>query len=95
MTSSPISRVPRDRTMNIRLSQSQKNLIDRAANCLGKNRSDFLLEVACREAENVLLDRAYIAVSDETFDNFCQMLDQPPQPSPGLLKLMQIKAPWS
>jgi uncharacterized protein (DUF1778 family) len=88
------SRTPRDSTMNIRLNQSQRDLIDRAASCLGKNRSDFVLETAYREAEQVLLDRAYITVGEETFNNFCQMLDNPPQPSEALSKLMQVKAPW-
>jgi uncharacterized protein (DUF1778 family) len=53
------------------------------------------LEIACREADRVLLDQAYIAVSEETFANFCQILDSPPEPSEGLLKLMRVKAPWA
>jgi len=34
----------------LRASQRQKALIDRAADALGRNRSDFMLEAACREA---------------------------------------------
>jgi uncharacterized protein (DUF1778 family) len=93
--SSSVSRSPRDSSMNIRLNHHQRDAIDRAARYLGKNRSDFVLEIACREAEHVLLDRAYIAVSEETFENFCQMLDSPPEPSEGLRKLMRVKAPWA
>ena len=48
-----------------------------------------------REAEHVLLDRAYIAVGEETFDLLCQLLDAPPEPSEGLRKLMRVKAPWA
>jgi uncharacterized protein (DUF1778 family) len=95
MSSDSVSRSLRDSSMNIRIDRRARNLIDRAASCLGKNRSDFVLEIACREAENVLLDRAYIAVGEETFTNFCQMLDNPPSPSEGLLKLMKKKAPWA
>lgn len=56
--------------------------------------SSPVLEIACREAEHVLLDRAYIAVGEVTFANFCQMLDSPPASAEGLRKLMQV-APWA
>jgi uncharacterized protein (DUF1778 family) len=81
--------------MNIRLNHQQRDAIDRAASYLGKNRSDLVLEVACREAEHVLLDRVYIAVGEETFANLCQLLDSPPEPSEGLRKLIRMKAPWA
>jgi uncharacterized protein (DUF1778 family) len=95
MSSSSVSRSPRDSSMNIRLNHQQRDAIDRAASYLGKNRSDFVLEIACREAEHVLLDRAYIAVGEETFDRLCQLLDAPPEPNEGLRKLMRLKAPWA
>lgn len=94
MSLSQPTRPLRDSTINIRLNRQQRNTIDRAAQTLGKNRSDFVLEIACREAENVLLDQAYIAVNEDTFQTLCQLLDNPPAPSPGLRKLMAAKAPW-
>ena len=39
----------RDVTINLRANRSQRAVIDRAAETLGKNRSDFMLEAACRE----------------------------------------------
>ena len=57
----PRTRKTRDETINLRASQRQKSLIDRAADALGRNRSDFMLKTACREAEAVLLDRRYFA----------------------------------
>ena len=92
--SSSVSRAPRDSSMNIHLNHQQRDTLDRAARCLGKNRSDFVLEIAGREAEHVLL-QAYIVVGEETFANFCQMLDAPPAPSESLRKLIQVKAPWA
>ena len=47
----------RGETINLRASRKQKALIDRAADALGRSRSDFMLDTACREAEAVLLDR--------------------------------------
>ena len=44
-------------TINLRADQVRRALIDRAAERLGKNRSEFMLEAACREATSVLLDQ--------------------------------------
>lgn len=85
---------PRGETINLRASRRQKTLIDRAAASLGRSRSDFMLEAACREAEAVLLDRLYFTLSDDAFKRFTAMLDQPPQDNPKLRRLLLTKAPW-
>jgi uncharacterized protein (DUF1778 family) len=84
----------RGETINLRASRRQKLLIDRAAEALGRSRSDFMLSTACREAESVLLDRCYFASSDEAFKRFTSILDNPPKDNPGLRRLLQTKAPW-
>ena len=80
--------------INVRVSRSQKALIDRAANALGRNRSDFMLETACREAESVLLDRRYFNLPEDQFRRFTAMLDRPPANNPRLARLLKSKAPW-
>ena len=84
----------RSETINIRASQKQKGLIDRAAEALGKSRSDFMLETVCREAEAVLLDQRYFALSQDAFKRFAAMLDTPPTSNPKLRRLLQQRAPW-
>ena len=84
----------RGETINLRASQKQKALIDRAAETLGRSRSEFMLETACREAESVLLDRRYFALSDDAFRRFMALLDKPPASNPKLRRLLQAKAPW-
>lgn len=84
----------RSETINLRASQKQKGLIDRAAESLGKSRSDFMLEAACREAETVLLDRRYFALSQDAFKRFTTMLDNPPANNPKLQRLLRTRAPW-
>jgi uncharacterized protein (DUF1778 family) len=84
----------RGETINLRASQRQKTLIDRAAETLGRSRSDFMLETACREAETVLLDRRYFVASEEAFKQFTKMLDRPPASNPKLRRLLRTKAPW-
>ncbi|PYV99389.1 MAG: hypothetical protein DMG89_07800 [Acidobacteria bacterium] len=84
----------RGENINLRVSRGQKSLIDRAAQALGRNRSDFMLETACREAESVLLDRRYFALPEEEFRRFTAMLDKPPASNPRLARLLRTKAPW-
>jgi uncharacterized protein (DUF1778 family) len=84
----------RGETINLRASGQQKHLIDRAAEALGRSRSDFMLSTACREAESVLLDRCYFELSAEAFKRFANLLDHPPKDNPGLRLLLQTKAPW-
>ena len=84
----------RAENINLRVSRSQKALIDRAATALGRNRSDFMLETACREAESVLLDRRYFNLPEDEFRRFTAMLDKPPANNPRLARLLKSKAPW-
>ncbi|HEX4593940.1 MAG TPA: DUF1778 domain-containing protein [Bryobacteraceae bacterium] len=84
----------RGETINLRASQKQKVLIDRAAQALGRSRSDFMLDTACREAESVLLDRRYFALSEHDFKRFSSMLDNPPKDNLKLRRLLQTKPPW-
>src|SRR5437588_10558818 len=87
-------RTGRDAVINLRASQRQKLLIDRAAEALGRSRSDFMLDTACREAESVLLDRRYFTLSADDFKKFAAMLDRPPKDNPRLRRLLQTRAPW-
>ena len=80
--------------INLRAKDSQRNLIDRAAALLGKNRSDFMLEAACREAEHVLLDQCLFMLDQEKYDAFSQALEAPIQDNSALHKLMARKSPW-
>jgi uncharacterized protein (DUF1778 family) len=84
----------RAENINLRVSRSQKALIDRAAEAQGRNRSDFMLDAACREAESVLLDRRYFNLDEDAFRRFTAMLDAPPRSNPRLARLLRTKAPW-
>lgn len=88
------TRQPRDVTINLRANRRQRALIDRAAEALGKNRSDFMLEAACREADAVLLDRRFFLLDDKAYRRFIAILDKPPADNPRLRRLLTTKAPW-
>lgn len=81
-------------TLNIRIKPADRGLIEQAAQTLGKNKTDFILDAARRAAEEALLDRAVIMVSPEVYAEFIARLDAPAQPNDRLRKTMQTAAPW-
>lgn len=88
-------RVPaRREALNLRIQPQVRELIDRAAELAGKNRTDFVLEAARRAAEDTLLDRTLFTVSPKAYRQFLALLDAPPQPNHRLLKSLRTPAPW-
>lgn len=81
-------------TISIRAKTAQRDLIDQAAERLGRSRSDFMLEAACRQAEDVLLDQTYFALDAERFAAFQKMLDKPPAPTDRLRRTLNAPLPW-
>ena len=80
--------------LNIRIKPQIRELIDRAAQLSGKNRTDFVLDAARRAAEDTLLDHTVLTVSPAAYRQFLARLDAPPRPNKRLLKSMQTPAPW-
>ena len=85
----------RDAAINLRALTGQRDLIDHAAQLLGKNRSDFMLEAACDKAQAVVLDQVFFTLDAEKFRQFTELLNAPAAHNPGLERLMAVKAPWS
>jgi uncharacterized protein (DUF1778 family) len=85
----------RDAAINIRARPEQRDIIDEAAQLLGKNRSDFMLEAACDKAQSVLLDQVFFRIDAAKFRQFVKLLDAPPAANPGLERLMAVRPPWS
>jgi uncharacterized protein (DUF1778 family) len=81
--------------VNLRIRLVERNLIDRAADSVGKTRSAFIVEAARRAAEDTLLDRAMLSVSAEAYAEFLKRLEAPPQANARLNRTMQIIPPWS
>ena len=83
----------RDALIHLRVLPAQRDLIDQAASLLGKNRSDFMLEAACERAQSVVLNQVLFGLNLR-FKQFTAMLDAPPNPNPGLERLMVVKPLW-
>ena len=84
----------RREALNLRIKPQVRELIDRAAELAGKNRTDFVLDAARRAAEDTLLDRTVFTVSPKAYREFLVRLDAPPKPNKRLIKSMQTSAPW-
>lgn len=81
-------------SINIRAKTRQRNLIDQAAEKLGRSRSDFMLEAACSKAEDILLDQVFFSVDANIFAKFQTLLDKPLPSTDKLRRLLKTKAPW-
>jgi len=84
----------RDASINLRAHAEQRDLIDQAAQLLGKKRSDFMLEAACEKAQGVMLDQVLFTLNARDFQRFHKLLDAPVAANPGLKRLLATKAPW-
>jgi uncharacterized protein (DUF1778 family) len=80
--------------INIRAARHQRDLIDRAAQVTGKTRTEFMLETACRAAEDALLDQRVFFADEEQYKRFNEALDAPAQSNEMLKALLSRKAPW-
>lgn len=81
-------------SINIRARAQQRDLIDQVAARLGRSRSEFMLEAACRNAEDVLLDQVFFTGDHGTFAEFQALLEQPLPATDKVRRLLQTKAPW-
>ena len=78
----------------MRVEPSQHALLTKAAAVLHKDRSAFILDVACREAENVLLDQRLFYLEDDDFNLFEAALNAPLPDNEKLKALLAEASPW-
>jgi uncharacterized protein (DUF1778 family) len=81
-------------TINLRADHTKRALIDRAAEKVGKNRSEFMLDAACRQATEVLLDQRLFLLDNKAYQRFTDALEAPPTENKRLKRLLMSKAPW-
>jgi uncharacterized protein (DUF1778 family) len=85
----------RTAAINLRAMPEQRDLIDHAAALLGKNRSDFMLDVACEQARSIVLDQTFFGLDSEKHKQFSALIDAPMSENIGLARLMNVVEPWS
>ena len=86
--------VRREAIINLRMPTAIRDLIDNAAEVLGKTRTAFIIESSRKHAIDVLLDQRLFTLTEEQFDAFVTALDEPPPSNEKLKRLMSSKSPW-
>ena len=94
MTSAALS-TSRSARLGLRATPEQETVLRRAAEVAHKSLTDFILDSACRAAEQTLLDQRLFMVSGGQHQAFMDLLEQPERPSEGLRDLFSRKAPWN
>lgn len=86
----------REALISIRAKKSQRDLIEMAASPAPKSLTDFMLEVACWEAQDILLDQRLFLLNHNQFVAFIEELDAPitPERQARIDNLMNRKSPW-
>ena len=82
------------KNINLRVKPNTRSLIDRACAITDKTVTEFVLDAACREAEDVLLDRRLFDLDKKEFQAFLSALDAPTKPNPTLKALLSRKPLW-
>jgi uncharacterized protein (DUF1778 family) len=80
--------------LGVRATPQQQVLLRRAAQTARKSVTEFILDSACRAAEETLLDQRLFIVDPEAGEQLLDLMDQPPAPNEGLSNLMSRKTPW-
>lgn len=72
--------------LEARLSHTQKELLQHAANLLGRSLTDFILTVSQEAANKVIREHAIITLSVKESESFVSTLLNPPKPNAALKK---------
>jgi uncharacterized protein (DUF1778 family) len=90
----PASGGHRVHRLSLRLSRTERSLIDHAARRTGCSRQEFVRSAALRAAEAVVLDGTEIRMSPENFADFLAIIDQRAVPVPELVTVLRRRPPW-
>lgn len=84
----------RSARLGLRATPEQEAVLRQAAALTHKSLTDFILDSACRAAEQTLLDQRLFLLPDGAYQSFLALLDQPESDNAGLKDLFSRKAPW-
>ena len=75
--------------IDVRTTRNVKRLLQEAAVTANKTVSEFLLDSAITQAEEVLASRRLFFLNEKQWQKFMAALDAPPSPMPRLKKLLR------
>ena len=81
--------------IELRATEDDRNLLDRAAAALGTDRSSFLLAQGRLAAQRVLADREQFVLNPEAQQEWERINNRPARSLPGLTRLLERTSPFS
>ncbi|WP_125611408.1 DUF1778 domain-containing protein [Specibacter cremeus] len=81
--------VTKDERLAVRVTARQKQTIERAAAVLGRNVTEFSVQVLTERAEEILSERRVFGASQQAWNDFMSHLEVPARPVAELVALMQ------
>jgi len=75
--------------IDLRIDPYKKSVVSRAAELLGVNVTQFIMDRIYPEAEKIVLENTRIRLSKKDWERFCARLDEPPKELPELRKLLR------
>jgi len=81
--------------LNLRVERRTLQLIDRAVAEVGGERSRFIVDAACRRAEDILLDRCLFHAGDKAFEAMDRALEPSDEGEEALRALVRRGRCWS
>nr|WP_315188593.1 DUF1778 domain-containing protein [uncultured Albidiferax sp.] len=94
-TIDPVAPNARSARLGLRATVAQEAVLRRAADVAHKSLTDYILDSACRAAEQTLIDQRLFTVSGQQYEDFLALLDRPAQDNAGLQDLFSRPAPWA
>lgn len=96
MTIAPTSvlRAPRSARLGLRATPEQEAVLRRAADAAHKSLTDFILDSACKAADQTLLDQRLFMVAGSRYQDLLDLLERPAEDNVGLRELLSQPAPW-
>ena len=73
--------------IDIRVKGQQKTVLAQAAGLSHMSLTAFILNSAIKEAEEIIAEKVYFALSEKQWKEFCSALDRAPREIPQLKKL--------
>ena len=84
----PMSNGTASTRIDLRLDPYKKSVVSRAAELLGVNITQFIMDRVYPEAERIVSENQRIRLSPKEWEQFCAKLDQPTKDLPELRKLL-------
>jgi uncharacterized protein (DUF1778 family) len=88
-------RPPKTSRIELRATEDDRDLLDRAAAALGTDRSSFLLSQGRLAAQRVLADRQHFLLDEGAQQEWERINSRPARSLPGLARLLERPSPFA